>query len=129
MNFDFSIEASSHLWVYSVIAVVISAASFLALSTLVDCFDVKLSFFLSFPVFALIISFFVLAINFRLCRNLGGNFPFLISLSSNSFMIVSSDSFFNRAPSIPKTSLYVSSIDFSWTRFSICSLSSWILLM
>ena len=127
-NLDFSTEANSHRWVYSVIAVVISAASFLAMSTSLDCFDVRLSFFFLFPVFALATSLFVFAISFRLCRNLGGNFPCLISLSSNSFMIAVSDFLFSRAPSIPKTSLYVSFIDFSWTRFSICSLSSWIRL-
>jgi len=33
MNLDFSIEARSHRWVYSIIALVISDASFRALST------------------------------------------------------------------------------------------------
>ena len=126
MNRDFSIEASSHRWVYSVIAVVISDACFLAMSTSLDCFDVRLSFLSPLLTFALAVSLFVFAISFRLLRNLGGNFPCLISLLSNSFMVASSDFVFSKAPSIPKTSLCVSSIDFSWTRFSICSLNSWI---
>ena len=82
-----------------------------------------------FPAFAFSTSFFVLAISFRFSRNLGGNLPFLTRFSLKAFRIAGSDFLFSRAPSIPNTSLYVASIDFSWTRLSICSRSSWIRLM
>ena len=89
-NLDFSTAARSHRCVCSMIAVVISWASFLALSTSLLCFCVRLSFFFLSPCLAFVASFFVLAMNFRLVRNLGGNFPFWINFSSNSFMIADS---------------------------------------
>ena len=93
-NLDFSIAARSHRWVCSMIAVVISWASFLALSTWWLCFCVRLSFFFPSPFLAFSTSFFVLAMNFRLSKNLWGNFPSWINFSSNSFMIVASEFFF-----------------------------------
>jgi len=104
-NLDFSIDAISCLWLYSTNACVISAASFLALSTSLDCLVVNPSFFLPFVAFDFSTSFFVLEINFRLSKNLGGNLPSWINSSLNAFMIAASDFFFNKLPIIPKTSL------------------------